>query len=130
MTLLLDMFRWFVSIWAITLPIVLFALFAATLARHRHTKRDWFLALPLLAYFPAILAFGSVSKHNSGADSRVTVWSENVVPIVLVILLIHCVAAIWLSNSRLLASAIAPLALCLALMAAMVTEMTLNNVWF
>ena len=130
MTILLDTLRWFISIWPITLPIALFALLASVLARHRHTKRDWLLALPLLAYFPAIVAFGVISKQNLYAGSGLTFWRADALWIAFAVLIVHSTAAIWFAKSRLLVSAIAPLAISLALVAAMVTEMSVNNVWF
>jgi hypothetical protein len=45
----------------ITLPLVIVAVLAAVLAWHRHTRRDWLLALSLFAYSPAIVTEMSVN---------------------------------------------------------------------
>jgi hypothetical protein len=127
-TILFDTLRFLMSLWA--LPIVMIAVLAAVLGRHRHTKRDWLLALSLLGYFPAIVAFGAISKQNLDASSGLTFWREDVLPIALAMLLVHSAAAIWFAKSRLLVAAIAPLAISLAVVAAIVTEMSVNDVWF
>ena len=94
------------------------------------TFMDWLLALSLLAYFPAIVAYGAISKQNLDAGSGLTFWHPDAMGIVLVVLIVHSIAAIWFAKSRLLVSAIAPLAISLAVVAAMATEMSVNNVWF
>ena len=114
----------------ITLPFVVVALLAAVLGWHRHTKRDWLLGLSLFAYPPAIVAYGAISKRNLEAGPGLTFWNEDALPIALAALLAHSAAAIWFSKSRLLVAAMAPLAIWLALMAAIATEMSVNNVSF
>ena len=114
----------------ITLPLVILAVLAAVLAWHRHTRRDWLLALSLFAYSPAIVAYGAISKQNLETGPGLTFWNEDALPIALAALLVHSAAAIWFSKSRLLVAAMAPLAIWLTLMAAIVTEMSVNGVWF
>ena len=103
---------------------LLFALpgFVVTiLAWHRHTKRDWLLALSLLAYYPAIRVYGAMAEANS------TLWVEGATLIALGLLLVHSAIAIWLSKSRLLVAAVTPLAIYLAVMAVIVTEIHINK---
>ena len=114
----------------ITLPLVVLAVLAAVLAWHRHTRRDWLLALSLFAYSPAIVAYGAISKRNLEAGPGLTFWNVDALPIALAALLVHSAAAIWFSKSRLLVAAMAPLAIWLTLVAAIVTEMSVNGVWF
>ena len=96
------------------------AALVAVLAWHRHTRKDWLLALSLFPYYPATLVYGST----------VSVWPLNASPILLGVLLVHCAVAIWLSKSRLLVAAVTPLAIYSALVAVVVTEMSVNHVWF
>jgi hypothetical protein len=107
----------------ITLALVTLAVLAAVLARHRHRKRDRLLSLSLFAYYAAILAYGEISEQRVDGGSRLT-------PIALAMLLVHTAAAIWFAKSRLLVVATAPLAIWLALMAAIGAEMSLSGVWF
>jgi hypothetical protein len=103
----------------ITLPCVTLAVLAGVFARSRHPK-DWLLALSLLAYSPAIGAHGASSVR----------WPEYATPIILVALLVHCAAALWLAKSRWLVAGTVPLAIWLAVIAVVRTEMSANQVWF
>lgn len=92
------------------------------LAWHRSTKRDWLLALSLFAYSPVILAYGAI-KQNLEVSPPLTVMT-------LAALLVHSAAAISFARSRLLVAAMAPLAIWWGFMAAIFTEMSINDVWF
>jgi hypothetical protein len=96
-------------------------LLVAALVWHRHTKRDWLLALSLLAYYPAIRIYGAMAEANS------TLWVEGATPIALGVLLVHSAIAIWLSKSRSLVAAVTPLAIYLAAVAVIVTEININK---
>ena len=104
----------------ITLPLVCLVVLAGVLGWRGHTKKDWALTLSLLAYSPVILAYGALSVR----------WPEYATPIILVVLLVHCAAALWLAQSRWLVAGTVPLAIWLAVMAAVLTEMSANHVWF
>jgi len=96
-------------------------LLVAVLAWHRHTKRDWLLALSLFAYYPAIRIYGAMAEANS------TLWVESATLIALGVLLVHSATAIWLSKSRLLVAAVTPLAVYLAVVAVITNEIYINK---
>jgi hypothetical protein len=96
-------------------------LLVAVLAWHRHTTRDWLLALSLLAYYPVVRIYGAMAEANRA------LWYEGATLIALGVLLVHSAIAIGLSKSRLLVAAVTPLAIYLGVLAVIVTEIIMNK---
>jgi hypothetical protein len=97
------------------------AVLVAVLAWHRHTLRDWRLAFSLLVYYPAIRIYGAMAEANR------TLWVDGATLAALGVLLAHIAVAIWLSKSRWLVAAVAPLAIWLAFIAVMIAEISINK---